>query len=951
MLLTTDMLTSGVSPVESKFPRRTPPSPQVTINCDKVFIVSHTHWDREWYLTRARFQTKLRGVVKEVLRYLETNEDFKHFLLDGQAIILEDYLEVEPGDEQRIRKQVERGALAIGPWYVLPDEFLISAEATIRNLVYGHDLCRQFGSPQKVGYLPDSFGHIAQLPQILVGAGIDSFVYTRGNGAEIDDLGLEYTWVAPDGSEVLAVHQYGGYCNAGGLGLRTRSESVTSRDIHPELAVEKVRELLTQMESRSNGSVYLLNNGCDHYPPQRAFSEIMSRLREAFPGTEFVHSSLTEFLRAIRAAGIASRRFQGELRQGRLHLNLPGVWSTRMYLKQLNDEAQSMLSRYVEPVCSFMQFFHGQEFPRGVIDHAWKRLLQNHPHDSICGCSTDQVHEEMVTRFRDVIESGDELIREQMERIIPSVACESASDREVAISVFNPLTESRTCVISRILILDSGDVDVGKLSLVDRNGSQVPFKVVDASFRRRVWGDDYRRQLFYDDQLASLQTIVDDLAPGGATDSAQIDGRVECFLTIEFLAEDIPALGHATYYLAREAEKPGDDTATVSVSGNVIENEYYRVDVKPNGSFDVFDKHTECLFTDLNLLEDGEDVGDEYDYSPCASPLLVTSREVTGEVKVLVDTGLSATVDVAFCLPLPISIAADRTERRGEVAQCPFHTRITLKHGSRSIEVETLFENCVKDHRLRVSFPTGIETESVLSDGHFYVNERSIRPPSPEGADWVQPPQATVPQQDFSAVQDGRRGLAILSRGLPEIEPVLDEEGAVELKLTLLRSVGWLSRDDLRTRKGAPAGPTLATPAAQCLGQYRFSYAVVPFAGDFLRDGVKGESERYRTPVVVQQGVKDQIVAGGQSLLKKVTKYSCTTSVRVHNDRNTLLVRIYNLSGNDIEETLQSDLKIVAAWRTDLLDERIAGLDSTDGVVNVSLAPYQIATLEIEFGT
>jgi alpha-mannosidase len=131
----------------------------------KVYIVSHTHWDREWYRPFHEFRVDLIGVVSTVLDRLENDDAFQHFLLDGQSIILEDYLEIVPGDESRIRALVKGGVLSVGPWYVLPDEFLVSAEAIVRNLILGHRVAGKIGPVQKVGYMPDSFGHIAQLPQ------------------------------------------------------------------------------------------------------------------------------------------------------------------------------------------------------------------------------------------------------------------------------------------------------------------------------------------------------------------------------------------------------------------------------------------------------------------------------------------------------------------------------------------------------------------------------------------------------------------------------------------------------------------------------------------------------------------------------------------------------------------------------------------------------------------
>jgi alpha-mannosidase len=184
----------------------------------RVHVVSHTHWDREWYLTFQEFRVNLTHVVKQVLDALENDPDFDHFLLDGQAIVLEDHLQVCPEDEERIKRHVASGALQIGPWYMLPDEFLVSGESLVRNLLVGSAICARFGGAQSVGYMADSFGHPAQIPQILAEGGLDSFVYTRGNGSELEEVGHEYLWQAPDGSRVTAIQQCGGYCAGAGLG-------------------------------------------------------------------------------------------------------------------------------------------------------------------------------------------------------------------------------------------------------------------------------------------------------------------------------------------------------------------------------------------------------------------------------------------------------------------------------------------------------------------------------------------------------------------------------------------------------------------------------------------------------------------------------------------------------------------------------------------------------------
>jgi mannosylglycerate hydrolase len=155
-----------------------------------VHFVSHTHWDREWYLTYEQFRLRLVGLIDRLLDLMESRPDFEFFHLDGQTIVLEDYLELRPAQEGRLRKLIEDGRILIGPWYDMPDEFLVSGESLVRNLALGHRLASTFGTPMPVGYLPDLFGHVAQMPQILRGLGLDNAILWRGFGGPR----AEYWW-------------------------------------------------------------------------------------------------------------------------------------------------------------------------------------------------------------------------------------------------------------------------------------------------------------------------------------------------------------------------------------------------------------------------------------------------------------------------------------------------------------------------------------------------------------------------------------------------------------------------------------------------------------------------------------------------------------------------------------------------------------------------------------
>jgi alpha-mannosidase len=944
-------------------------------------IVSHTHWDREWYLPFRRFRVHLAAVVRQVLDALEKGGEFRHFLLDGQAIVLEDHLAIQPEDEERIRTLVREGKLSIGPWYVLPDWFLVSGEAIVRNLLVGHEACGRFGPVQKVGYMPDSFGHVAQIPQILRRAGIESFIYTRGNDDAADACGGEYRWEAPDGSDVLAVNQHRGYDAAAGLGFDSYWAAHTRRAVRPELAVEKVRALFEGMAARSRGDVRLLCNGGDHLPPQQDFDAVIGALRAAFPRTEFRHTGLAEFVEAVQQAGTATARYRGELRGGKDQFILPGVWSARTYLKQMNDEAENLLERYAEPVSAYLHFRHGKAYPAGALADAWRLLLQNHPHDSICGCSTDEVHREMVPRFAGVVDTAEQVLTDQMVDLAPTFAADPAGDAAIVLAVMNPLPVVRSEVVERLVVVGPPGVDIERLELVDGAGRPVPFAVTRSWWVERFWGMDYRTAPWGERQGAVFASYREEFAkrilrrgPGG--------GKNDRFLEIRFLARDLPALGHAIYRLRQRAAGSlaahgapptahgvpltADRTPLTAGGGRLtategpltadgrrltasLENLLVLVSLHANGTFDVTYKATGRTFEALNLLTDTEDVGDEYDYSPASESETVTAAGSPGEVRVVEAGGLLGRLETSFAFRLPESIGKGRRRRARRKVDCPVTVRLTLREGSPLVEVETVVENRARDHRLRALFAAGAATDTVVSDGHFYLNRRPVD--VPPHADWLQPPADTHPQREFSLVEDARGGLAVLARGLREIAPVRSAEGRAGFAVTLLRAVGWLSRDDLPTRRMRNAGPTLATPDAQCLGTQRFRYAVLPYAGEFLAAGVKTWSERWRTPPLVVQGVDDGHLSGGEGLFALEGEGVHVTAIKKHESRDTLVVRLFNLADVRREATLCFGPPVAGAWRADLLEKRLCDLMMAGGHdVVAALGPHEIATLEIEFG-
>ena len=350
-------------------------------------MVPHTHWDREWYRPFEDFRLELARVVDGVIDVLERDPGFSSFTLDGQAIVLEDYLSVRPENEPRLRALLSTGRIEAGPSYVLPDELLVGAESLVRNLLIGRQVCERFGvAPSPVGYMPDSFGHPLQLPQILAGFGIDSFIFSRGLGDELDEVGVVFRWGAPDGSEVLAFQQLSHYGNFAAVSDLDDAES-------------RIRGILEQFGSaleRAGVHDVLLCNGSDHLPVQPELPELCAGLGERFPGASFRIARYADYVGAV--GPVAVPLATGELLGSRLQNVLRGVNSARLYLKQANERAEQRLLA-AEKLAALAALHGATPFPSSDFRLAWRELLRCQPHDSICGCSCDEVHRDMLVRY------------------------------------------------------------------------------------------------------------------------------------------------------------------------------------------------------------------------------------------------------------------------------------------------------------------------------------------------------------------------------------------------------------------------------------------------------------------------------------------------------------------------------------------------------------------------
>ena len=803
----------------------------------RVFVVPHTHWDREWYERFESFRARLVPMVASLLDLLERDPEFRSFTFDGQTIALEDHLAVRPADRARIAALVAADRLLIGPWYVLADLILVGGEATIRNLQEGLRVSASFGRAMRVAYVADPFGHPAQMPQILRGFGYTSYVFARGVGDEGEELGSEFRWEAPSGDRVLASHQVAHYSNARPL--------VGDGDEAPAALARRVRRVLPRILDRTtpyaSGDALLFMVGDDHtaaYPRLPEAIRAIGAIGRAAPRVRARIASLEEFVAALpEPRGI----FAGEMVAGKYRPILRGVNATRVWIKQENAACERLLLERCEPLDALAG---GVALPR--LRALWRTLLENHPHDSICGCSIDAVHDlDMRPRFAAVRAGGETLATELAARARPGTAR----------VVWNTLPWARDAVV---------DVD-GRLTVV---------------------------------RCAALGTA--------------------------------PAVRAAT------------DGVSAPAAG-VIENAAVRVEVAEDASFVVIDRATGERGGRQHVFLDEGDRGDLYTYG-YAGPT-VGSAGLGGRRTTRVD-GDRAIVTVELTLELPAGLRDDRLARRPDPVRCPVRCEISLDAGAARVDVRTTVVNAARDHRLRVLFETGGRALTHRAGAQFAWVERSNRVPRTTG--WVEPPTGDRCLHDIVAVTVGDGGLAVGADGLRDYAVLHD--GAT-IALTLFRAVGWLSRSDLRERRGA-AGPALETPSAQCLGEQTFRYCVIPLApGRGLPEAARSVRELLSAPWVAA-GPPDPapgLVLSGDPAV--------TLSALRAGPGGSVIVRLVNPGPVSASAGLRFARPVVTARAVDLREgdatlgntglqviRTAAPLEVAGGTAQATLAPYEVGT-------
>jgi alpha-mannosidase len=803
----------------------------------------------------------------------------------------------------------------------------------IRNLQLGWRRAEELGTPMPVGYLPDMFGHVAQMPQILKRAGIESAVVWRGVPTAVDRH--VFRWEAPDGSAVTAHYLNEGYGSAAYL-LSLPSETAG-----------KLEPFAEAMRPYFGDDPLLAMYGTDHMLPDLALLQYLDGINRSQDGFHLQTDTLRAYVAQHDAAATGPMpTWRGEMRSSARANILMGVNSARIDVKAACGRAERALERYAEPLTALWS----AEWPSAYLRLAWRRVIENSAHDSICGCSIDPVVDQVLVRFAEA------------EQVAGDLAARAAGARAAEVprdgfAILSPTPASRSGQLELSLPIPEAWASV---ALEDADGQrfatqeleraerlvfdeEMPGEQIGVLLTRRVHGRElfgrYLRGWVIGTDEVTLEvdpepdpSWVDvdrmrreiDLATTAAGGTWRL--RVLSAARRRLLTEAaVPPLGWTALRPVEGAVDPRG--APVTVDGTTLDNRLLRVEVDGDGSLTLTAADGTAL-RGVGRVTDGGDYGDTYNYGPPAEDRVVDMpRGATARVTLA--GPLRGVVEVRRTYDWPVGL--DGGVRTRDTVATEVLTRVELRSGEPFARVEVSFENRSLDHRVRFAVPTAVRAASSFAEGQLTVVER---PASATEAGHGEVPLPTYPARAF--VDAG--GAAVLGPHTLEYE-LVDER---ELAITVLRSTGLISRNDNPYRED-PAGPQIEVPNAQMSGPWSMSFAIMPHAGAWHEAPVAEAAETYRHDLLVAAGTapnETPLPHGARGI--EINGGVLSALLRVDDE---LELRVLREAPSDGEVVVNGPF--ATAREVDLLGRDRGGLDCIPGELRLEMGAWEFRTVRL----
>lgn len=854
-------------------------------------IISHTHWDREWYLPFETFRVELVELIDDIIEKIKKNKNLI-FHLDGYTLLLEDYFEIKPQNKSIIEKLIKNGNLITGPWYCMADEFLTSGEATIRNLLYGTRYAKSLGGCSKVGYLLDQFGHIAQMPQILKGFEIDTAIFARG----IQDGTAEHNWEALNGDSVLGVQLTHWYNNAQYL-----PEDKNEFD-------NKIQNIAKKQLKTLKSSHLILMNGCDHLFSQPDISKALNnKYKNVFINQSNIDTALNQIYREVDLKKLPKRI--GELRDDTDMFILASTLSSRAYLKLQNYKLQNQLEKILEPLASILTISKHQNYPFDILKYCWKTLLKNHAHDSICGCSVDEVHSEMESRFTKV----EQTLNQAKNNLISPLQC----NKNNYLTVVNTSQHTHSYPFEAEIKIPLGPISkdpgefpkqtnkqINSLELISHDNKKVDFIVLNSSTIDEMALSRYDIPLLQ--KVQRFQVLINYKIPGFSSHSL----------------------------LIKESKTRKEGKKIKFSSSTSFENNFYKFNLNKNGTFNLYLKNKKHWFKNQLFFSLEDDAGDTYRF--------VQDKNSKSRFFNIKSTDLSSFRELKNKSIKKISWSISIKEENHlrtifllsskNFPGANITTEITCYKNHEKIDFDTTIDNKNINKRLRIHFPTKLKNKSILCDTQFGVINRK-RPSGFKNYATVQP------LHNFLIHKNKDLNFLFFGGGISEYEIFEDGHG---FSITLVRSIDKLSV--------VPSHSYIQTPEAQCQRKINFNFSILASGQDLPPEKPYFElSQKHNL-----QSFETAKEFSFTNLIKIQDPIQLSSFKRSEDKNNMLILRLYNPTNKAIKNiNISLNFPVKKLYKLNLNEKSIYGIkikktSSSTEAQELNINPFSIITIGIQ---
>jgi alpha-mannosidase len=521
---------------------------------DTIQVVGHAHMDMNWLWTYSETMQMANDNLRQTVAFMDEFPDYT--MLQSQAAVYNFVEMVDPPLLEKVKKYVKEGRLELaGGMWTEGDMNMSSGEAITRSFLLGQRYFQsRFGKMANIGWLPDNFGHIAQMPQILKLAGCDYFYFHRTKPY----IGT-FWWIAPDSSRVLC------YAN-----------DTYNGEITPDLKNE-----ITRFSPDKHRILQITGVGDHGGGPTRANIEMVHQLDKTpgYPAVKFTTAG--DFFKK------ASKEMDGRpTHRGEMQFIFEGCYTNVADIKAGNRNSENSL--YASEFFNTLRWLNGDIYPSEKLRDLWTNVAFNEFHDILPGSAINEANKEAIARYSEVLRKSTELRNNAFRKMADEVQFQTGSGQPVVAYNLQPINrkaiveanvfsheEPATAKLEgwpnfygskNIKPVDIGQGNVPTVLVRDASGKTYPAQV--------VWGKS---------------------TPPGYTSK------------IQFIVENMPAGGYKTFYV--DVTKPGEFNTPIPFSDNTFETDFFTVkfDMKTGGIVSLFDKRSNKEFVkqggQLNTLQ------------------------------------------------------------------------------------------------------------------------------------------------------------------------------------------------------------------------------------------------------------------------------------------------------------------------------------------------------------